>query len=418
MDAVLREIRLALLEADVNFRVAKDFIAKVRESVVGAERAIHLDPSQQVIKAVHAELTELMGRRGAALERAPAGVTVVMLVGLQGSGKTTTAGKLAHRFRGRGMRVLLVPADVARPAAIAQLKRLAGQTGADAFDSEGMRDPLAIVSQALDRARREHHDYCIVDSAGRMHADAELMEELRRMKELAQPHETLLVADAMTGQEAVGLGEAFQRKIGLTGVVFTKLDGDARGGAALSLRAVTGLPVKLAGVGEKLDALEDFHPDRMASRILGMGDVLSLIEKAEAAIAPEDAQEMARSLKRGEFTLDAMRDQIARVRKMGSLTDLLSMVPGLGGKLTGMDLDGKELTRTVAIIDSMTPLERRRPEVIKGSRRRRIALGSGTQVQDVNRLLRQFDQMQKLMKRLSKGGKQSKLRMMRQMLNS
>ncbi|MEK6709563.1 MAG: AAA family ATPase, partial [Nitrospinota bacterium] len=370
------------------------------------------------IKAGHAELTELMGRRGAALERAPAGVTVVMLVGLQGSGKTTTAGKLAHRFRGRGMRVLLVPADVARPAAIAQLKRLAGQTGADAFDSEGMRDPLAIVSQALDRARREHHDYCIVDSAGRMHADAELMEELRRMKELAQPHETLLVADAMTGQEAVGLGEAFQRKIGLTGVVFTKLDGDARGGAALSLRAVTGLPVKLAGVGEKLDALEDFHPDRMASRILGMGDVLSLIEKAEAAIAPEDAQEMARSLKRGEFTLDAMRDQIARVRKMGSLTDLLSMVPGLGGKLTGMDLDGKELTRTVAIIDSMTPLERRRPEVIKGSRRRRIALGSGTQVQDVNRLLRQFDQMQKLMKRLSKGGKQSKLRMMRQMLNS
>ena len=418
VDAVLREIRLALLEADVNFRVAKDFIGKVREAVVGAERAIHLDPSQQVVRAVHAELTALMGQRGAALERASAGPTVVLLVGLQGSGKTTTAGKLALRLRGKGMRVLLVPADVARPAAIAQLKRLAEQTGADAFDSEGMKDPLAIAAQALERARREHYDYCIVDSAGRMHADEGLMEELRRMKELARPHETLLVADAMTGQEAVGLGEAFQAKIGLTGVVFTKLDGDARGGAALSLRSVTGLPIKLAGVGEKLDALEDFHPDRMASRILGMGDVLSLIEKAEAAIAPGEAREMAQSLQKGAFTLETMREQIVRMRKMGPIADVLSMVPGLGARMKGMDLDEKELTRTVAIIDSMTPGERRRPEVIKGSRRRRIALGSGTQVQDVNRLLRQFTQMQKVMKQFSKGGKQGKLRMMRQMLNS
>ena len=418
VEAVLREIRLALLEADVNFRVAKDFIGKVRGAVVGAERAIHLDPSQQVVKAVHAELTELMGRRGATIERAPSGPTILMLVGLQGSGKTTTAGKLALRLCGKGMRVLLVPADVARPAAIVQLKRLAEQTGADAFDSEGMKDPVAIASQAIERARREHYDYCIVDSAGRMHADDELMEELRRMKEAVHPHETLLVADAMTGQEAVGLGEAFQSRIGLTGVVFTKLDGDARGGAALSLRAVTGLPIKLAGMGEKLDALEDFHPDRMASRILGMGDVLSLIEKAEAAIAPEDAQAMAESLQKGAFTLETMRDQIVRMRKMGSLSDLLSMVPGMGAKMKDMEVDEKELTRTVAIIDSMTPHERRRPDVIKGSRRRRIAMGSGTQVQDVNRLLRQFTQMQRVMKQFSKGGKQSKLRMMRQMLNS
>jgi len=418
VEAVLREIRLALLEADVHFRVAKDFVAKVRGELMGAERAAHLDPSQQVVKAVHGQLTALMGGRGAALERASSGLTVVMLVGLHGSGKTTTAGKLALRLRKRGLRVLLVPADVARPAAIVQLRRLAEQTGADAFDSQGMGDPVAIASEALRRARQEHHDYCIVDTAGRMHADEALMEELRRMKEAAQPHEVLLVADAMTGQEALGLGEAFSSKVGLTGVVLTKLDGDARGGAALSLRSVTGLPIKLAGVGEKLDALEEFHPERMASRILGMGDVLSLIERAEAAIAPEAAQAMAEDLKKGAFTLGTLREQILQVRRMGPLGDLLSMVPGLGGRLEGTELDEKEVVRTVAIIDSMTPVERRRPEIIKGSRRKRIATGSGTRVQDVNRLLRQFTQMQKLVRRFSQGGKRGKMRMMRQMLNS
>ncbi len=418
VEAVLREIRLALLEADVHFRVAKDFVAKVRGELMGAERAAHLDPSQQVVKAVHGQLTALMGGRGAALERASSGLTVVMLVGLHGSGKTTTAGKLALRLRKRGLRVLLVPADVARPAAIVQLRRLAEQTGADAFDSQGMGDPVAIASEALRRARQEHHDYCIVDTAGRMHADEALMEELRRMKEAAQPHEVLLVADAMTGQEALGLGEAFSSKVGLTGVVLTKLDGDARGGAALSLRSVTGLPIKLAGVGEKLDALEEFHPERMASRILGMGDVLSLIERAEAAIAPEAAQAMAEDLKKGAFTLGTLREQILQVRRMGPLGDLLSMVPGLGGRLEGTELDEKEVVRMVAIIDSMTPVERRRPEIIKGSRRKRIATGSGTRVQDVNRLLRQFTQMQKLVRRFSQGGKRGKMRMMRQMLNS
>jgi len=299
-----------------------------------------------------------------------------------------------------------------------RLRRLAEQTGADAFDSQGMGDPVAIASEALRRARQEHHDYCIVDTAGRMHADEALMEELRRMKEAAQPHEVLLVADAMTGQEALGLGEAFSSKVGLTGVVLTKLDGDARGGAALSLRSVTGLPIKLAGVGEKLDALEEFHPERMASRILGMGDVLSLIERAEAAIAPEAAQAMAEDLKKGAFTLGTLREQILQVRRMGPLGDLLSMVPGLGGRLEGTELDEKEVVRMVAIIDSMTPVERRRPEIIKGSRRKRIATGSGTRVQDVNRLLRQFTQMQKLVRRFSQGGKRGKMRMMRQMLNS
>ncbi len=285
-DAALREIRLALLEADVNFRVVNDFIAGVRSDLLGAEQAPHLDPSQQVVRAVQGRLTDLMGRKWAGLEKSPAGPTVFMLVGLQGSGKTTTAGKFALRFREKGFRVLVVPADVARPAAILQLKRLAEQAGADAFDSEGMSDPVAIVKAALDRARAEHYDYCIVDTAGRMHVDDELMEELARMKEAAAPRETLLVADAMTGQEAVNLGEAFGEAVGLTGVVLTKMDGDVRGGAAVSLRAVTGVPIKAVGVGEKLDALEDFHPERMASRILGMGDVMSLIERAEAAFEP------------------------------------------------------------------------------------------------------------------------------------
>ena len=417
VDSALREIRLALLEADVNFRVAKDLVAKIHEDLLGAERVAHLDPSQQVIKVVQGRLTELMGAKSAPLERVASGVTTVMLVGLQGSGKTTTAGKIALKLRSKGLRVLLVPADVARPAAITQLKRLAEQTSADAFDSEGMSSPVEIVRQAMGRARLEHFDYCIVDSAGRLHADDALMDELKQMKEAARPEEVLLVADAMTGQEAVNLGMAFSERIGITGVVLTKLDGDARGGGALSLRAVTGVPVKLVGVGEKLDALEEFHPERMASRILGMGDVMSLIEKAEAAMSADDAQSMVESLGTGAFTLVTMKEQILQMRKMGSMGEVMSMIPGLGNKMPDMDIDEKELSRTVAIIDSMTPTERTKPEIIKGSRRKRIASGSGTRVQDVNRLLKQFSQTQKLMKQFSKGGKKKQMQRMRQMLN-
>ena len=358
-----------------------------------------------------------MGAKSAPLERAASGVTTVMLVGLQGSGKTTTAGKIALKLKGKGMRVLLVPADVARPAAITQLKRLAEQTGADAFDSEGVPDPVEIVRRAGEKARLEHFDYCIVDSAGRLHVDDALMDELKRMKEAARPDEVLLVADAMTGQEAVNLGSAFSDRIGITGVVLTKLDGDARGGGALSLRSVTGVPVKMVGVGEKLDALEEFHPERMASRVLGMGDVMSLIEKAEAAISPDDAQSMVESLGKGTFTLVTMKEQILQMRKMGSMGDVLSMIPGLGNKMPDVDIDETELTRTVAIIDSMTPAERVKPEIIKGSRRKRIAAGSGTRVQDVNRLLKQFAQTQKLMKQFSRGGKKKQMQRMRQMLN-
>jgi signal recognition particle subunit SRP54 len=418
VDAALREIRLALLEADVNFKVAKDFIAKIRADLIGVAQAAYIDPSQQVVKAVQASLVELMGARGASLERAASGTTVVMFVGLQGSGKTTSAGKLALRLKKQGLRILLVPADVARPAAILQLKRLAEQTETDAFDSEGMSDPVAIVEAALNRAKSEHYDYCIVDTAGRMHVDDALMHELRRMKTAASPHEILLVADAMTGQEAVNLGEAFGEAVGLTGVVLTKMDGDARGGAAVSLRAVTGVPIKLVGVGEKLDALEEFHPERMASRILGMGDVLSLIEKAEAAFEPEAAQAMAANLQKGAFTLEMLRDQMKQMSKMGSMSDVLSMVPGLGAKLKGAEVDEREVTRTVAIIDSMTQEERLRPAIIKGSRRKRIAAGSGTEVMHVNRVLKQFTQMQKMMRGFSKGGKKrNQMKLMQQMLN-
>ena len=417
VDFALREIRLALLEADVNFRVVKDLVAKIRADLVGVERVAHLDPSQQVVKAVQSRLVELMGVKGAPLKRAPSGVTTLMLVGLQGSGKTTTAGKIALKLRGGGLRVLLTPADVARPAAIAQIERLAEQAGVDSFDSKGMSNPLEIVRLAVERARREHFDYCIVDSAGRLHVDDELMSELREMKEAARPDETLLVADAMTGQEAVNLGQAFSDRIGVTGVVLTKLDGDARGGGALSIRAVTGVPVRMVGVGEKLDALEEFHPERMVSRILGMGDVMSLIEKAEAAVSSADAQSMAESLGKGAFTLETMKVQILQMRKMGSAGEIMSMIPGLGSRMPSVDIDEKALSRAVAIIDSMTPAERVRPDIIKGGRRRRIAAGSGTRVQDVNRLLKQFSQTQKLMKQFSRGGGKKQMRRMRQMLH-
>lgn len=417
VDVALREIRIALLEADVHFKLTKDFVAKVRSDLVGVGQAAHLDPSQQVVKAVQAALIGLMGGRGVSLKKAKLGVTVFMLVGLQGSGKTTSAGKLSRRFRKQGFSVLLVPADVARPAAILQLKRLAEQTNSEVFDSEGMSDSVAIVREALDRARIEHFDYCIVDTAGRMNVDDDLMDELRRINAVTMPHEMLLVVDAMTGQEAVNIGKAFGGGVNLTGVMLTKMDGDARGGAAVSLRAVTGVPIKLVGVGEKLDALEEFHPERMAARILGMGDVFSLIEKTEAAFDSKSAKEVAESFQKGEFSLETFRDQILQMRKMGSMSDILSMVPSLGARLKGLKVGDKEVVRTVAIIDSMTLEERCRPSIIKGSRRRRIAAGSGTEVAHVNRVLKQFTQMQKMMRKFSKGGKRKQIQMMQQMLN-
>ena len=417
VDGALKEIRFALLEADVNFRVAKDFIAPLRERLLGSPQAAHLDPSQQVVKAVHERLTALMGGRHATLARSGSGVTVYFLAGLQGSGKTTTAAKISLLHRRKGARVLLVPADVARPAAIVQLKRLAERAGVECFDSDGMGDPVAIVKEAIGRAKHEHFDYCIVDTAGRQHADEPLMEELRRMKEAAAPNEVLLVADAMTGQEAVNLGKTFHEAVGLSGVILTKLDGDARGGGALSLLAATGLPIKMVGVGEKIDEVEEFHPERMASRILGMGDVLTFIEKAEAAIPAPEALQAAQEIQKGRFTLETFREQILQMQKMGSIDEVLSMLPGLGAKLKPGGVDERGLVQTVAIIDSMTPAERRRPEIIKGSRRRRIAAGSGTQVQDVNRLLKQYTHMQRVVRGLSKGGKRGQMRKMRQMLN-
>jgi signal recognition particle subunit SRP54 len=402
----LREVRLVLLEADVNFKVVKDFIGRVQERAVGREILTSLTPGQQVIKVVHEELAGLLGGTQAKLHLSPNPPTVIMMVGLQGSGKTTTAGKLARNFKKDGRKVLLVPADTRRPAAIEQLKTLARQVGVDAFASDST-DPVAICRDAKVHAERSLFDVVILDTAGRLQIDEPLMEELRQIKAGVKPHEVLFVADAMTGQEAVNIAETFNGSVGFDGVVLTKMDGDARGGAALSVKAVTGKPLKFVGMGEKLDALEPFFPDRMASRILGMGDVLTLIEKAQETVSREEAEKLAKKLRRSEFTLEDFRDQLRQVRKMGSLESVLGMIPGLN-KLKMGDADmaqgEKEMKRVDAIIGSMTPKERANHAIINGSRRARIAKGSGTQVQDVNRLLKQFAEMQKMMK-MMKGGK-------------
>jgi signal recognition particle subunit SRP54 len=399
----MREVRLALLEADVNFKVVKDFIGRIQERAVGQEILGSLTPGQQVVKVVHEELVALLGGTQAKLHLSPNPPTVIMMVGLQGSGKTTTAGKLAKNFKKDGRRVLLVPADTRRPAAVQQLVTLAKQVGVDAYRSEET-DPVVICTAAVKHAASSLFEVVILDTAGRLQIDEPLMEELRQIKVRVKPHETLFVADAMTGQEAVNIAAKFDSDLGFDGVVLTKLDGDARGGAALSIRAVTGKPLKFVGMGEKLDALEAFHPDRMASRILGMGDVMSLIEKAQESVNREDALELAKKLKKNTFDLDDFRNQLKQVKKLGGLEQIMGMIPGMGKmKLPDAQVNEKELTKVDAIISSMTPKERRDYTLINGSRRSRIARGSGTQVQDVNRLLKQFAEMRKMMKSMTSG---------------
>ena len=404
----MREVRLALLEADVNFKVVKDFISRVQERAVGQEILSSLTPGQQVIKIVHEELVAILGGTQAKLHLSPNPPTVIMIVGLQGSGKTTTCGKLAKNFKKDGRRTLLVPADTRRPAAIQQLITLAKQVGVDAYSSD-QNDPVIICREAVKYAASSLYEVVILDTAGRLQIDEPLMDELRQIKAGVKPHETLFVADAMTGQEAVNIAEKFNASVGFDGVVLTKLDGDARGGAALSVRAVTGKPLKFVGMGEKLDALEPFHPDRMASRILGMGDVMSLIEKAQESVSQEEALQLAKKLKRNSFDLDDFRNQLKQVKKLGGLEQIMGMVPGLNKvKLPEGQESDKEITKVDAIISSMTPKERVDYMIINGSRRARIAKGSGTQVQDVNRLLKQFAEMRKMMKSMA-GGKMGKM---------
>ncbi len=414
--AAMREVRLALLEADVNYKVAKDFVAKVSERAVGAEVLESLTPAQQVIKIVNEELTALMGESNARINYSSKIPTVIMMVGLQGSGKTTHSGKLALHFKKMGKRPLLVACDVYRPAAIDQLKVVGSQIDVPVFEM-GQIDPCEIAKKAIAHAKDYGNDIVILDTAGRLHIDTELMDELLRLKEQFHPEEILLVIDSMTGQDAVNVAQSFNEKLGITGVILTKLDGDTRGGAALSVRAVTGAPIKFIGTGEKLTDLEAFYPDRMASRILGMGDVLTLIEKAEEQLDAKKAEEMAKKLGESSFDMNDLLEQMKQVRKMGSLSQIVSRLPGAKKKLSDEEAEQgeKQLTRTEAIINSMTKKERAKPSIISAQRKKRIAAGSGTKVEDVNRLLKQFEQMQKMMKQLSGNGKQGKK--MRQMLN-
>ena len=411
VDAALREIRLALLEADVHFKVAKQFLDRVREKATGQEVLKSLTPAQAVIRIVRDEMVDLLGGeeppRLLTSARLP---SVILMAGLQGSGKTTTSAKLGAFLAKAGKHPLLVSTDVYRPAAREQLRTYATNAGLKVHHPAELDKPAAILRSALDEARAVGHEFVIVDTAGRLHIDDELMTELQELKALAQPSEVLYVADAMTGQDAVKSAEEFHKKIGITGIVLSKLDGDARGGAALSAAAITGMPVKFAGVGERVDEFELFQPVRMAGRILGMGDVFGLIEKAEQHVDREKAEEMVRKLRRSEFTLDDYKEQLGQVRKMGSLDQVLSMIPGIGSKAKDVDTaEGeKEMRRHVAIIDSMTSLERREPSVINGSRRKRIAKGSGTTVEDVNRLLKQYAQARKMMKQFGGGGKMLK----------
>jgi signal recognition particle subunit SRP54 len=398
----MREIRLALLEADVNLQVVKDFVAHVKERAVGEDVTKSITPGQQVVKIVHEELTAAMGGGDSKLAFAGRGPTVILLAGLQGSGKTTAAAKLALMLRKEGKTPALVAADLQRPAAIDQLEQLGRQLQVPVYSDE-RSDPVAAARKGVEWATEQGADVVIVDTAGRHQVDEALMEELARIGREVKPTNVLLVLDAMTGQEAVHVAEAFQERVAFDGIVLTKLDGDARGGAALSVRAVTGRPIKLASVGEKLDQLEWFHPDRMASRILGMGDVLTLIEKAEAAVEADEAVELEQRLREGEFTFDDFLASYKMLRRMGPLKGVLSMVPGLGKQLQGLEVDERELGRVEAIILSMTPRERGLPHVIDGSRRQRIARGSGTSVQDVSRLLNARKEMQKVMKQMGKG---------------
>jgi signal recognition particle subunit SRP54 len=412
INEAMREVRMALLEADVNFKVVKDFIVKIKEKALGQEVMQSLTPAQFVVKIVNDELTALMGGTQSRITVSSRPPTIIMLVGLQGAGKTTTAGKLAHLLKKQSKRPLLVAADIYRPAAIKQLQVLGGQLDIPVFTIEDCKDAVLIAQKSIEYATSYARDTVIIDTAGRLHINEDLMQELKSIKTTVKPHEILLIVDAMTGQDSVTVAESFNKDLGLDGVILTKLDGDARGGAALSIKAVTGCPIKFTGMGEKLDALEVFHPDRMASRILGMGDVLSLIEKAGTTIDLEQAKEMEKKLRKDDFNLDDFLSQLQQVRKLGPLDQILGMLPGMGDlkKLKDVEIDEKELTRTEAIIHSMTKKERRDASLINGSRRKRIAMGSGTRVQDVNKLLKQFTEAKKMMKRfqdMQKSGKKS-----------
>ena len=402
--AGMREIKLALLEADVNFKVVRDFVKKVTERAVGAEVLASLLPAQQIIKIVNEELTALMGGEGERIKLASRPPTIIMMVGLQGAGKTTHCGKLAGMFKKQGRRPLLVACDVYRPAAIKQLEVVGAQLEIPVFQMGTDVSPVRIAEAGIEHAKQHGHDVVFIDIAGRLHIDEAMMEELKQIKATVEPQEILLVVDAMLGQDAVNVAESFNGLLDISGVVLTKLDGDTRGGAALSVRYVTGKPIKYVGVGEKLDAIEPFHPDRMASRILGMGDMLSLIEKAEAAYDEKQAEELERKMRTSQFTLEDFLDQFRQIRKMGPMKDILASLPGMdAAKLENAQIDERAIDRMEAIILSMTPKERQKPSIINPSRKRRIAAGSGARVEDVNRLLKQFDQTCKMMKEMSSG---------------
>lgn len=412
--AGMREVKLALLEADVNFKVVKDFVKAVEARAVGAEVMESLVPSQQIIKIVNEELTALMGGSCERLNFSNRPPSIIMMVGLQGSGKTTHCAKLAKLLKSQGKRPLLVACDVYRPAAVKQLQVVGAQIDVPVFSIDGCTDPVKIANEGIEHAKKHGHDIVFLDTAGRLHIDEALMQELKTIKQTVQPQEILLVVDAMTGQDAVNIASSFNELLDITGVVMTKLDGDTRGGAALSIRHVTGKPIKFIGTGEKLDAIEPFYPDRMASRILGMGDVLSLIEKAEAAFDEKKARELEEKLRRSEFTLNDFLEQFRQVKGMGNLDQMISMLPGINkAKLKDVSIDERQLARTEAIMLSMTEQEREHPEIISASRRRRIAAGCGQKVEDVNRLLKQYEQTRQMMKQFSgkKGfGKKGKFR--------
>jgi signal recognition particle subunit SRP54 len=406
IEAGLREVRMALLEADVHYRVVKNFIADLKSRAMGQEVLTSLTPGQQIVKIVNEALTKLMGSQHQDLNLAGSAPISIMLVGLQGSGKTTTAGKLSIFLRKSGRKPYLVPADVYRPAAIEQLQKLGDQLKVPVFPSGIDQDPVEICQEAKTAAHQEGCDTLLLDTAGRLHIDEELMAELNRIKAALKPSEILLVADAMTGQDAVNIAKSFDESLDIGGVILTKMDGDARGGAALSIKSITGKPIKFIGTGEKLNELEVFHPDRLASSILGMGDVLTLIEKAQSVVDEKKAAELEKKLRKSEFTLEDFRDQMVQIRKMGSFSDIIKMIPGMGQakQLKNLQVDESEFIKIEAMINSMTPQERRQHTIINGSRRKRIAKGSGTKVQDINKLLKNYTQVLKMLKKINKGG--------------
>lgn len=415
VDLAMREVKLALLEADVHYKVVKDFIKKVKERSIGSEVMESLTPGQQVIKIVNEELSELMGGVQSKINISSKPPTVIMLVGLQGAGKTSTAGKLALNLKKQGKQPMLVACDVYRPAAIKQLEIVASGAGAIFYSEEGNTNPVEIAIKGYEKAKTLGYDIVIIDTAGRLHIDENLMDELKNIKSSIKPHEIMLVVDSMTGQDAVNIAESFDQTLGIDGVILTKLDGDTRGGAALSIKAITKKPIKYAAVGEKLEDLEQFYPDRMASRILGMGDVMSLIEKAQSAFDEDKAKEMQAKMKSSDFTFDDFLDQMQQIKKMGPLKNLLEMIPGMSQmkQLKDVDIDDKELVKIEAIIQSMTKKERQNPSIINASRKKRIAMGSGTHVSQVNRLLKQFEESKKMMKQftnMSKSMKKGKMK--------